>query len=59
MLNSKSAILVFGIFGVVVAPLLEEIIFRGFPLSGLFRNWRIAFGDSDDGFRRCSDRFFG
>jgi CAAX protease family protein len=30
LLTTKSAILIFGIFGVAVAPPLEEIIFRGF-----------------------------
>jgi membrane protease YdiL (CAAX protease family) len=30
LLTSRNAILVFAVFGVAVAPLLEEIIFRGF-----------------------------
>jgi membrane protease YdiL (CAAX protease family) len=36
LLNSTTAILVFGIFGVAVAPLLEEIIFRGFIFKALW-----------------------
>jgi membrane protease YdiL (CAAX protease family) len=39
LLTSRSAILVFAIFGVAVAPLLEEIIFRGFLFKVL---WEIG-----------------
>jgi membrane protease YdiL (CAAX protease family) len=39
LLTSTSAILVFAIFGVAVAPLLEEIIFRGFVFNVL---WEIG-----------------
>jgi membrane protease YdiL (CAAX protease family) len=39
LLTSRSAILIFAVFGVAVAPLLEEIIFRGFIFKVL---WEIA-----------------
>ena len=39
LLTSRNAILVFGIFGVAVAPLLEEVIFRGFLFQVL---WEIG-----------------
>jgi len=39
LLTSTSAILIFAIFGVAVAPLLEEIIFRGFVFQAL---WEIG-----------------
>jgi membrane protease YdiL (CAAX protease family) len=39
LLTSRSAIAVFAIFGVAVAPLLEEIIFRGFLFKVL---WEIG-----------------
>jgi len=35
LLTSRSAILTFAVFGVAVAPLLEEIIFRGFVFQAL------------------------
>jgi len=39
LLTSRSAILMFAVFGVAVAPLLEEIIFRGFLFQVL---WEIG-----------------
>jgi membrane protease YdiL (CAAX protease family) len=36
LLSSRSAILIFAVFGVAVAPLLEEIIFRGFVFKVLW-----------------------
>jgi membrane protease YdiL (CAAX protease family) len=39
LLTSREAILVFAIFGVAVAPMLEEIIFRGFLFKAL---WEIG-----------------
>jgi membrane protease YdiL (CAAX protease family) len=39
LLTSKSAILMFAVFGVAVAPMLEEIIFRGFLFKVL---WEIG-----------------
>jgi membrane protease YdiL (CAAX protease family) len=36
LLSSRSAILIFVVFGVAVAPLLEEIIFRGFVFKVLW-----------------------
>jgi membrane protease YdiL (CAAX protease family) len=39
LLTSNTAIVVFGIFGVAVAPLLEEVIFRGFLFQVL---WEIG-----------------
>ena len=39
LLTTRSAILMFAVFGVAVAPLLEEIIFRGFLFKAL---WEIG-----------------
>jgi membrane protease YdiL (CAAX protease family) len=39
LLTSRSAILMFAVFGVAVAPLLEEVIFRGFLFEVL---WEIG-----------------
>jgi len=39
LLTSRSAILMFAVFGVAVAPLLEEVIFRGFLFKVL---WEIG-----------------
>jgi len=39
LLTSRSAVLMFAVFGVAVAPLLEEVIFRGFLFQVL---WEIG-----------------
>jgi membrane protease YdiL (CAAX protease family) len=44
LLKARVSILLFGILGVLVAPLVEETIFRGFLYPVIARRWGIAAG---------------
>ena len=44
LLKARSSILLFGILGVVVAPFVEETLFRGFLYPVLARRWGVAAG---------------
>jgi membrane protease YdiL (CAAX protease family) len=44
LLKARVSILLFGILGVLVAPLVEETIFRGFHYPVIARRWGIAAG---------------
>jgi membrane protease YdiL (CAAX protease family) len=44
LLKARVSILLFGVLGVLVAPLVEETIFRGFLYPVIARRWGIAAG---------------
>jgi membrane protease YdiL (CAAX protease family) len=44
LLNNETALIVTSIFAIAVAPVCEEIFFRGFGFSGFWRAWGLALG---------------